>query len=1009
MVNLTDVFIRRPILASAISLFILLIGAVAFFVLPLREYPKVDENVINITVTYTGATPEVMESYVTTQIENAVGSVDGIDYIDSQSSYGFSQITIHFNLGYDINTAVADITNEISSVRWQLPVGIQDPIISKVDPNSQPTMYLSFQGEGMTDEALNDYLLRVVQPQLQVITGVGSAEVFGSKKYAMRLWLDPYAMAARNVTPAEVNQAIINGEFLSATGEIKNKLQQFSINAVTNLETAKEFNDLVIKSDSNHLTQLKDIGRAELGEESSDFLFMVNNKPGALLGITPKTNANPLDVSTKVIETLKSLQKYYPPNFKSKILLDYSVFIHSSINEIKKTLIEAVICVMLIMFLFLGSFRTLLIPAVTIPLSLISVFAVMLALGYSLNTMTILALVLAVGMVVDDSIVVAENIHRHISLGKSPVDAAIIGAREIQFAIISITFTLAAVYAPIGFTSGLTKALFKEFAFTLAATVIISGFFALILSPMMCSKIMKSEALESKFSLFVHHIFSKITASYGLLLQKLLNIRFVVFIFLALAFAACYFAYAKLPHDLAPKEDVGWIYTYFQAPAAANFEYTKKYAKQINNVYKFVPEISNYGIFIDPNQGGSFAVLKPWNERKRDINQIIAQLQAGYTQIPGLQLFAYNPQMLPGSSSFLPIEVAVQSTGSYEELNTVIEKLKLAIKNNPKIINIDTGLKLDLPQLDIQIDRKKAGTMGVSIQDINSAINIAFGEPWPTQFILNGRSYYVVPELDEQYKDRFDAINNLQVRTSSGELVPLSNLITIKESVHPRTLTHFQQLRYAELQASLAPGYSIGEALNYVEKTARGIIPSHMKLDYLGQSRQFMQDTNKMLYTFVLAIVFIFLLLAAQFESFRDPLIVLFSVPLSLLGALLTLLCIKGSLNIYSEIGIITLIGLVTKHGILMVEFANKLRTDKLALREAIVEAAKIRLRPILMTTLAMILGALPLALATGAGAISRQQIGWVIVGGMLVGTMFTLFVVPVMYTYLAERNRSFL
>lgn len=1004
--NFTDIFIRRPIFAIAISLFILLVGAISFFVLPLREYPRVDENVINISVTYTGATPEVMESYVTTQIENAVGSVDGIDYMQSQSSFGMSQITVYFNLDYDINTALADVSNQVSSVRWQLPADIQDPVISKYDPNSEPTMYLSFQDKNMSEEELNDYLIRVVQPQLQIITGVGIVSPYGGKKYAMRLWLNPYAMAARNITPNDVNQAIINGEFLSATGQIKNKWQEFSINAVTNLEGAKDFDNLVISSSNNQLVKMKDIGRAELGAETSDFAAGFNGQPGILVGITPKTNANPLAVSTAVIKTLANLKKYYPPGFASAILLDYSIFIHASLHEIAKTLVEAVIFVMVIMLLFLGSLRALVIPAVTIPLSLISVFTVMLALGYSLNTITILALVLAVGMVVDDSIVVTENIHRHIALGKSPLDAAIIGAREIQFAIISITFTLAAVFAPIGFAGGLTKALFKEFAFTLAGTVIISGFFALILSPMMCSKIMRPEALESRFAILVHNIFNKIVNIYTKALHRVLRIRYLVLIFLLIAFAGCYFAYKHLPQDLAPKEDVGWFFTYFEAPAAANYEYTKKYADQIGGVYKYIPEITNYGTFVNTNDGGSFAMLKPWNERKRNLDQILMDVQMREMQIPGLQMFSYNPQLLPGSASFLPIEVAVQSTGSYEELNTVIEKLELAVKKNPKIVNVDTGLKLDQPQLDVYIDRDKAGALGVSLGDINSAINLAFGEPWPTQFILSGRSYNVVPQLDEEYKDRFDAINNLKVRTASGDLVPLSNLITIKESVHPRTLTHFQQIRYAELQASLAPGYSVGEALNYIENTAKSIMPSHMKLDYLGQSRQFMQDSNKMLYTFVLAIVFIFLLLAAQFESFRDPLIVLFSVPLSILGALFILMLVKGSLNIYSEIGMITLVGLVTKHGILMVEFANKLRANGMELREAIAEAAKIRLRPILMTTLAMILGALPLALATGAGALSRQQIGWVIVGGMAVGTMFTLFVVPVMYTYIAERKR---
>lgn len=1013
MANFTDIFIRRPVLAIVTSLLILLLGIVSYSALTLREYPRVDTPTINIFVNYPGATAEVIESYVTTPIENAVGSVDGLDYISSESGPGSSQINVHFNLGHDVNVALADVSSKVSEARWQFPKDIKDPIISKEDSNSQAAMYLSFQSNKMSPEALSDYLARVVQPQLQVINGVGSARIDGEKKYAMRLWLNPYAMAAHNVTAHDISQAITSEQLQAPTGNVKNLWQQFEINAVTGLNSAEQFNALVIRNDNGQLTRISDIGRAELGSQANNFSITIDKQSGLLIAITPKSDANPLDISRLVTQAMQSLQKYFPADVRGYILLDQAKYIHASINEIQKTFIVAIIFVILIVFIFLGSLRILLVPAISIPLSIIGVFSVMLMLGYSLNTLTLLALVLAVGMVVDDAIVVLENIYRHICAGKTPLEAALIGAREIQFAIISITLTLAAVYLPIGFTSGLTKILFKEFAFTLAATVIISGFIALTLSPMMCAKIMTAATLHSKFAESVHRASIKVTARYVQLLKIVFKLRVIVLGILLVAFFTCALLYHLLPADLAPQEDVGWLWTSINAPAAANFEFTQKYADKIHDIFKHYPEIEHYGMVVGgwrgANAGGAFVSLKSWGERKRSLEQIIQSLQSEYATIPGIQTFSYNPHYLPGSASFLPIEIAVQSTGSYEELNTIMQKLKAAVKNNPHIVNVDSSLKIDQPQLDIEIDRDKAGVLGISMQDITDAINLAFGEPETAHFTINGRNYDVIPQLDFAYKDNVDAVNNLQLRTSSGALVPLSNLITLKEKIRPRVLPHFQQMRFANLEASLAPGYSIGEALKYIEGEAKKIMPTNMKLDYVGQSRQFVQAEGKMLMTFTFAVIFIFLVLAAQFESFRAPLIVMFTVPLSICGALFALLMIGGSLSIYANVGLVTLVGLISKHGILIVEFANQLRTKGLSVKEAAIEAAQIRLRPILMTTCAMIIGALPLALAHGAGAISRRQIGWVIVGGMLIGTIFTLFVIPVMYTFLAKNKKNIL
>ena len=1009
MMNLTDIFIKKPVLATVVSLLILLLGIVSFFSLNLREWPRVDAAVVMVSVGYPGATPEVMESYITTPIESSVSSVDGIDYISSKSVNGSSTISIHFNLNYDVNTAIADVTNKVAAARWRLPRDIQDPIISKNDPDTQPIMFLGFQSSQMSAEKLTDYLVRVVQPQLQVIDGVASANIDGEKDYAMRLWLNPYAMAAHNITASDIDQAIATGQLQAATGDIKNLWQQFSINAATSLTTADQFNALVIKNNNGQVIRLADIGRAELGAQYSDFSVAIDNKAGMLIDIVPKSDANPLDISTAVKQAMNNLKKYFPADLKTMTMLDATNYIRASIDEIEKTLGIAVFFVMIIVFLFLGSWRILLIPAVTIPLSIIGVFSVMFMLGYSINTLTLLALVLAVGMVVDDAIVVLENIYRHVASGKKPLDAALFGAREIQFAVISITFTLAAVYLPIGFTSGLTKILFKEFAFTLAATVVISGFIALILAPMMCSKIMTIDTLQGRFSQYTHGLSARISLRYSKLLSKVLDYRRFVLIFLVGALISCVALYRFLPQDLAPQEDVGWIWTAINAPAAANFEFTQKYTDKVAAILNKYSEIEHYGIGVgwgnNPGSGNAFISLKPWNERERNSGEIIQSLQKEYAAIPGVQIFSFSPQKLPGSASHMPIMIAVQSTGSYEELNSVMQKLTTAVKQNPNIINVDNGLKIDQPQLDLEIDRSKAGSLGVSMQDITNAINLAFGEPEVAHFTLSGRSYDVIPELDYPYKDYFGAINNLHLRTSSGQLVPLSNLVTLKESIRPRDLSHFQQMRFAQLSASLVPGYGIGDALTYIEKQAKIILPANMKLDYMGQSRQFMQTQGKMLMTFLFAIIFIFLVLAAQFESFRDPLIVMFTVPLSILGALFVLFIMHGTLNIYSDIGLITLIGLISKHGILMVEFANQLRDKGRSVIDAVVEAAQIRLRPILMTTSAMIIGALPLALAHGAGAVSRQQIGWVIVSGMSIGTLFTLFVIPVMYVFLAKRT----
>jgi multidrug efflux pump len=998
MLNFTEIFIRRPVLATVVSLFILFAGITSYFSLSLRQFPKIVNNVINIDVDASGYAPEIIESNIVSPIESAVSTVDGIDYVGSESGDGYGEINVILKLGRDLNTVMADVANKAESVYSNFPSDIKQPTISKVDPYARSILVTGFFSDRMTQEELTDYLIRVVQPQLKTVNGVGEADLDGGKEYAMRIWLNPYAMAARNITASDVSQAITSEQLQVATGEMQNLWQKFPINALTNLSTAEQFDNIVVKNTDSQFIKLMDIGHAEIGAKNSENLMTIDERPAVAIPIYLKGDANPLEVTNGAKKALERMKQYFPSGLKTVTGYDASVFIRASIEEIGKSFLIAAFFVIAIVFIFLGSVRVLLIPIITIPLSIIGVFSIMLSLGYSLNILTLLALVLAIGMVVDDAIVVVENIYRHMTLGKTSLEAAIAGAKEIQFAIISITLTLIAVYAPIGFTSGVTTILFKEFAFTLAGTIVISGIIALTLSPMMCSKIMTPQVLEGKFALASHRAVAKMVSIYKAILLKILHKRFFVLFFLTMVLVSCYFLYSFLSHDLAPREDTGFISTEIESPRGSNVEFTKKYADRLSAIYKTIPEIVHYGIHVyGGNWGDSLALLKPWSERTRSSFSIIAELRAKYKKIPWLKLSPICPQFLPGNNS-APISLAIQTTGNFEELNAVTQKLLVAIKKNPYLADISTLFKIDQPQLNITINRDKAGILGISVQDITDAINLAFGQPETTNFTVNGRGYWVIPQLDTPYKDRFDAINNLQLRTKSGSLVSLSNLITITESVRPRVITHFQQMRFAEVNANLPNDYTVGEALKFIEGEAKRILPPHMKIDYQGQTRQFVEASGNMMKTFVLAMVFIFLILAAQFESFSAPLIVMFSVPLSILGALATLVFFHGTLNIYSQIGLITLIGLITKHGILLVEFANQLYKKGLSYYDAIVEAAQTRLRPILMTTLAMVFGALPLVLAGGASAASRQQLGLVITGGMVIGTIFTLFVIPAMY-----------
>jgi len=1011
----TDIFIRRPVFATVLSLIILLVGIRSYMALPVRQFPEIATSVISVSTTYLGASSDVMEGFVTTPIENALSGINGIDYIQSASSTGLSTVTIYFNLGYDINKAMTDVSNAVSSVRYALPSDIQDPVINEQDPNARPTMYIPFLSKTMNAEQITDFLVRAVQPQLATLPGVSQAPIFGERLYSMRIWLNPEEMAARGVTATDIQNALANNNVQTAAGWIESQWEEYDVTAQTDLRTAAQFNNLVIRNINGNLVRLRDIGYAELGPESNRVSVSINGDNAIVMAVIPQSTANPLTISKEVQALLPKIQKILPKGLTSLLIWDTSKFIAQSLKEVLHTIIEATFCVVLVIFLFLGSIRSVVIPIITIPLSVIGVCGIMLMLGYSINILTLLALVLAIGLVVDDAIVVVENIHRHIEAGETPFDAAILGAREIGSAVIAMTLTLAAVYAPIGFVTGLTGALFREFAFTLAGTVIISGFAALTLSPMMCSQLLKKHVGKPGLSEKIDDVFNRFMQSYQRVLKRALAKKKIVLIIAGIIYFSCYVLYTTLPAELAPQEDQGAIMAVVTGPTNANLNYTISNTQKLAQIYKSIPEMIGYG-FINGyagtqavNSAFSFIVLKPWGERKRTAQEIIASLFPQFWGLSGVKAFPFNLPSLPSTGGFTPVEFVLKTTGTYNDLNSAVQKLLGVIQTqNPRLLNPDSDLKMDKAQINIDFDRDKASDLGIPMTDINTTLNLALAQPITTRFNMNGRSYDVIPELAPQFMQNAQQLGELNLRTATGALVPLSSIAQINNIVAPQSLNHFQQLRAATITASLAPGYTLGQALNFLDKAGEHNLPKDIQYDYSGQSRQFVQATGAMEETFVFAILFIFLVLCAQFESFRSPLIVMLSVPLSSAGALLTLhLLPTGTTNIYTQIGLVTLIGLISKHGILIVEFANQLQDKGREKVAAVIEAASIRLRPVIMTTFATILGALPLAISTGAGAGARQQLGWVIIGGMSFGTIFTLFVIPTAYSLFASVRKK--
>ena len=1008
----TDIFIKRPVLATVVSLLILLVGAQAGFKLPIRQYPELSNTTITITTTYPGANADLIQGFITVPIQQQVASAEGIDTLTASSTQNVSTVTLNLKLDADPDRAMTDVLSKVAQVKSILPREANDSVVTKQTGEGYALMYVSFNSKVMTASQITDYLTRVVQPKLQTVNGVANAQILGGQVFAMRIWLDPDRMAKLGVTPLDVRTALANNNFTSAPGQVKGDFVQTNIDAKTSLETPESFAKLVVLARGDSLVRLGDIAEIELGPQSADSSSAFDGLKAVFIGVYATPTANPLTVISDVRKIFPEIQKELPPGLEAAIAYDATNFIRASIWEVVKTLAEAAVIVIVVIFLFLGNLRSTIIPIVTIPLSLIGVLALLLALGYSINLMTLLALVLAIGLVVDDAIVVVENIHRHIEHGMRPLDAALIGAREILYPIIAMTITLAAVYAPIAFVSGLTGTLFREFALTLAGAVIVSGVIAITLSPMMCSKLFKAESEHDQgwFTRRLDRMFEGLKRRYQRRLGRTLNYRPVTLLVLAGVMAATGLLYMTTQRELAPEEDQGILFTLVKTPQYANLDYLEESTQQLNQIFSAVPEkehvfaINGMG---DVHQGFAGVLLKPWGERVRNHKAVLQGLQPKIASIAPALALSFSPPPLPGSIGGPPVQFVITTTHDFRQLADVLADVEKAARESGMFIFSDSDLRFETPQIEFHIDHDKANRLGITMADIGNSLATLLGGNYINLFDLYGRSYQVIPQVPREYRLNEDWLTRYQIRTSAGTLVPLSNVATVNKVVQPNSLTNFQQLNSATLSAVPFPGRTVGEAIDFLKKKAESF-PEGFTYDFQGESRQFVQEGNTLVYTFIFALIVIFLVLAAQYESFRDPLIILIALPCSMFGALIPLNAGLASINIYTQIGLVTLIGLISKHGILMVDFANKLQEEPgYSRREAIEHAAAIRLRPILMTTAAMVVAMVPLLIAKGAGAASRFDIGLVIAAGMTIGTMFTLFVTPAVYTYLARDHQK--
>jgi multidrug efflux pump len=1014
--NFTDIFIRRPVLALVISLVIIIAGLQAIKNVNVRQYPRSENSTVTVTTVYVGANAELVRGFITTPLERAIAAADGIDYIQSQSSQGVSTISVRLKLNYDATKALAEVSSKVDQVRADLPPEAEVPIINIESADSQfASAYLSFTSDALKQNEITDYLTRAIQPRLSALSGVQRADILGGRTFAMRIWLKPDRMASYNITPVQVRQALAANNYLAALGSTKGSLIQVNITADTNLSSIQDFKRLVIRNQDGASIRIEDIGDVVLGAEDYNAEVHFSGKTAVFIGIWPLPNANSLDVIKLVKDEMAAIQKDLPSGMQARVAYDSTDYINNAIHEVLKTLGDTMLIVVVIIFLFMGSFRSVFIPVVTIPLSLIGGVFLMQVFGFTINLLTLLAIVLSVGLVVDDAIIVVENVERHIRKGLKPFDAAIVAARELVGPIIAMTITLAAVYAPIGLQGGLTGALFREFAFTLAGTVTISGIVALTLSPMMSAKLLKPGLAEHGLAGRISRGFERIKDIYSRLLDQTLKTRPAVYLVWLVISLLAIPMFRMSPVELAPAEDQGVIFGILDAAANSTLDQTSLYAAAANQVFFSEPETQFTFQVTMPSSGFGGMVLKPWSERKRTVFQVLPEVQHKLAAIPGVRMFPVLPPSLPGGGQF-PVEFVLASTAEPEQILAFAQKLQMKAMASGKFAFpplID--MKVDQPQSELVIDRDRVADLGLNLQQVGADIGSMLGGNFVNRFDIAGRSYKVIPQIQRSDRLNPEQLRNIYITGPAGQMVPLSSVATINNSTTARSMNRFQQLNAVTISGvSVVP---LDEALRFLEDEAAKILPQGYTIDYTGESRQLRTEGNRFLPAFGLAVVLIFLALAAQFNSFRDPFVILAgSVPLALFGAMIfTFLKIPNpnipfwtngwttTLNIYSQVGLITLVGLVAKNGILIVEFSNKLQETGHSKLDAVREASLTRLRPILMTSCATAAGHFPLTLVTGAGAAARNSIGLVLVGGIVIGTIFTLFVVPSIYMLIAQ------
>jgi multidrug efflux pump len=984
------------------------LGLRSLFSLPISQYPRTQNAVVTISTTYFGADAQTVAGFITQPLESAIAQAQGIDYLSSSSTSGVSTITATLRPNYDANRALTEINTQVNSVKNQLPAQAQQPVLTVQTGQTTDAMYIGFYSDTLPTNNVTDFLLRVVKPKLDSIEGVQTAELLGARQFALRAWLDSSKMAAHGVTAADVSAALTANNFLAAIGSAKGQMVSIPLTAATDLHSVEEFKQLAITQSSGAIVRLEDVATVTLGSENYDFNVAFGGVRSVFIGIKVAPDANILQVAKRVREAFPPIVEQLPNGLRGQIVYDSTEYINTSINEVIKTLLKALLIVTVVIYLFLGSFRAVLVPLIAMPLSLIGAFFIMLALGYSINLLTLLALVLGIGLVVDDAIIIVENVDRHMKAeGNSAMDAALAAARELASPILAMTVVLIAVYVPIGFQGGLTGALFTEFAFTLAGAVAVSGIVALTLSPMMCGHFFKPEQQEGRFVRAIDRVFEKVGNTYQRALHSILGTWPVLIVMSVLLIGCLALMFKMSQSELAPEEDQGAVLSQVVGAPTATSDQMETYAEQVFKVAKSLPEYKQmFQITGVPtiNAGIGGVLLKDWGDRKRSAKEIQQDLQGQWDKIAGARVAAFQFPALPGASG-LPVQFVITTTEPFDQLNTVSQQVLDKARASGKFYFVDTDLKFDKPQATLVVDRDKMTTLGLTQQDVGNALGSALGGGYVNYFSIAGRSYKVIPQV--QQTDRLNASDVLDyyIKTPTGGLIPASTVASIKYSVVPESISRFQQLNSVTISG--VSGASQGDVLEFMRTTVKETAPTGYSVDYAGQSRQFMQESGGFLLTMLFAVIIVFLVLAAQFESFRDPVVILVSVPLALFGAMIFIFLGFASINIYTEVGLVTLMGLISKHGILIVQVANSLRKTGKSKREAIEEAAGIRLRPILMTTAAMVFGVLPLVIASGAGAAGRYAMGLVIFTGMSIGTMFTLFVVPAMYMFLAGEHQA--